>query len=372
MKQSVLRFAAQLWAMLAVLLLFVAALPAHADDGDMDEITHYTVTVDTRADGSADITYELDWNVIGGSLDEPLTWVRIGLPNSHNDNLVNLTPDTVLNVSSVDDGGSFAKVDFINAYFPPDIAATIGAQSSVHFAFQVHQSHLFLLNEDGNADYSFTPGWFDDLCVDELTIRWVALNGIQADNDSQDGNYLVWNFGPLDHGESATVHVSVPAQTAQNYSPDAAATDSEMYYDDSDQVLVFFFVLLLVIIVIALITVSVSRTNGLWNGGFGEDDPDDWYWYSNGHTHIHVARNLPPPEGYHRVPPPANFKAGGGKTRGGGAGRRSGGSDHSNHSSCACACACVSSCACACACAGGGRAGCSAKNFYKITVKKAD
>ena len=33
MKQSVLRFAAQLWAMLAVLLLFVAAaLPAHADD----------------------------------------------------------------------------------------------------------------------------------------------------------------------------------------------------------------------------------------------------------------------------------------------------------------------------------------------------
>ena len=242
MKQSVLRFAAQLWAMLAVLLLFVAAaLPAHADDGDMDEITHYTVTVDTRADGSADITYELDWNVIGGSLDEPLTWVRIGLPNSHNDSLVNLTPDTVLNVSSVDDGGSFAKVDFINAYFPPDIAATIGAQSSVHFAFQVHQSHLFLLNEDGNADYSFTPGWFDDLCVDELTIRWVALEGIQADNDSQDGNYLVWNFGPLDHGESATVHVSVPAHTAQNYSPDAAATDSEMYYDDSDQVLVFFF-----------------------------------------------------------------------------------------------------------------------------------
>ena len=191
MKQSVLRFAAQLWAMLAVLLLFVAAaLPAHADDGDMDEITHYTVTVDTRADGSADITYELDWNVIGGSLDEPLTWVRIGLPNSHNDSLVNLTPDTVLNVSSVDDGGSFAKVDFINAYFPPDIAATIGAQSSVHFAFQVHQSHLFLLNEDGNADYSFTPGWFDDLCVDELTIRWVALDGIQADNDSRTATIL--------------------------------------------------------------------------------------------------------------------------------------------------------------------------------------
>lgn len=270
------------------------------------------------------------------------------------------------------DGGSFAKVDFINAYFPPDIAATIGAQSSVHFAFQVHQSHLFLLNEDGNADYSFTPGWFDDLCVDELTIRWVALDGIQADNDSQDGNYLVWNFGPLDHGESATVHVSVPAHTAQNYSPDAAATDSEMYYDDSDQVLVFFFVLLLVILVIALITVSVSRTNGIWNGGFGEDDPDDWYWYSNGHTHIHVARNLPPPEGYHRVPPPANFKARGRKDprRWCWAAQRRFGSLQPFQLR-VCVCLCFQLCMRLRVC-GGGRAGCSTKNFYKITVKKAD
>lgn len=33
----------------------------------MDEITHYTVTVDTRADGSAISPMRLDWNVIGGS-----------------------------------------------------------------------------------------------------------------------------------------------------------------------------------------------------------------------------------------------------------------------------------------------------------------
>ena len=33
-----------------------------------------------------------------------------------------------------------------------------------------------------------------------------------------------------------------------------------------------------------------------------------------------------------------------------------------------CACACVS-CACACACAGGGRAGCSKKDFYKTNLK---
>ena len=44
----------------------------------------------------------------------------------------------------------------------------------------------------------------------------------------------------------------------------------------------------------------------------------------------------------------------------------------SNHSGCAssCACACASSCACACACAGGGRAGCSVKDFYTVKIPK--
>ena len=65
--------------------------------------------------------------------------------------------------------------------------------------------------------------------------------------------------------------------------------------------------------------------------------------------------------------PPPEFKAGGGKTRGGGVSRH-----HSNHSGCAssCACACASSCACACACAGGGRAGCSVKDFYTVKLPK--
>lgn len=32
-------------------------------------------------------------------------------------------------------------------------------------------------------------------------------------------------------------------------------------------------------------------------------------------------------------------------------------------------CACVSRCACACACAGGGRAGCSKKDFYGTNLR---
>ena len=64
----------RLWAPLVLLLVLpLLALPARADEGDLDEIANYVVTVDPRADGTADITYEIDWNVIGGSADEPLS-----------------------------------------------------------------------------------------------------------------------------------------------------------------------------------------------------------------------------------------------------------------------------------------------------------
>ena len=355
----------RLWASLVLLLVLpLLALPARADEGDLDEIANYVVTVDPRADGTADITYEIDWNVIGGSADEPLSWVKIGLPNPHNDSLENLTPDTVSDVRAMNGEGAFAKVVFTNRYYAPDVAAANGQKSNVHFAFRVHQSHLFLLNGEGGADYAFTPGWFEDLCVKQLTIRWRAVDGMTAEDGALENGYYVWTFQNLGHGERVTVSVTLPAESAAGLDPNAAAAANEMYYeeDDSGDALLIGF---LIVFVLVLMLVLLNTRRATWEGGFGEEDPDDWLWYSNGAHVIHVARTLPPPAGYHPVDPPANFRAGGGTTRGGGAGRRSG---TSNPSGCACACACVSSCACACACAGGGRAGCSAKNFYRITV----
>ena len=105
-----------------------------------------------------------------------------------------------------------------------------------------------------------------------------------------------------------------------------------------------------------------------WGGGFGSGlDPDDWFWYTNGVHTIHVARTAPPPKGYTRTDPPKNYHTGGGSSRGGGVGR------HNSGCASSCACACASSCACACACAGGGRAGCTAKDFYTYKLPhKAD
>ena len=213
--------------MAALLTAALLAPAAFADAGDYDEITNYVVTVDPRQDGSADITYEIDWKVIGGGAEDSLSWVTIGLANEYADEFENLSPDTVADVSLLTDGGSYAQVTFHDHYYAPDVAAQNGGESEVSFRFRVHQSHLFTENDDDTASFSFTPGWFDEICVDSLTVRWRNYDGFLADNHSVDGDYLVWEFGPLAHGERATVNVTVPITTAQVFDPANAMTGQE-------------------------------------------------------------------------------------------------------------------------------------------------
>ena len=351
----------------------LSAIAPYADDGDMDYIPEYLVTVDLWADGSADITYDITWQVIGGDQTDYLSWVKIGLPNAYAEDLTPLT-DTISDLQYTEDGGSYAKVVFAHRYYSPDVAAANGGESRVRFAFSVHQSHLFTRSDDGTATFEFTPGWFDDIVVEHLQVRWRSGDGFVADNTATDGDYLTWDFGPMNHGQQADIHVTVPVTTATDFDPNAALTsadysDGSDNFDDLVDILIVAGFILLVIFIIFIILAAQSPE---WEGGFGEGlDPEDWYWYTNGVHTIHVARTAPPPKGYTRTDPPKNFKPGGGSSRGGGVGRRSG-SDH--HSGCACvsscACACASSCACACACAGGGRAGCSVKDFYTYKLPR--
>lgn len=62
-------------------------LAPYADDGDLDYIPDYFVTVDLREDGSADIVYDITWQVIGGDQTDYLSWVKIGLPNAYAEDL---------------------------------------------------------------------------------------------------------------------------------------------------------------------------------------------------------------------------------------------------------------------------------------------
>ena len=346
-----------------------ADIAPYADDGDMDYIPDYLVTVDLRADGSADITYDITWQVIGGDQTDYLSWVKIGLPNAYAEDLTPLT-DTISDLQYTGDGGSYAKVVFARRYYSPEVAAQNGGESRVRFAFSVHQSHLFSLNSDGTATFEFTPGWFDDLVVEHMQVRWRSGDGFVADNSSEEDGYLIWDFGPMGHGQSANIHVTVPVTTAETFDPDAQLTAAD--YDDggmtADEMIGILTVVIGLLIFAAALIIIVGSMTPDWGGGFGSGlDPDDWFWYTNGVHTIHVARTAPPPKGYTRTDPPKNYHTGGGSSRGGGVGR------HNSGCASSCACACASSCACACACAGGGRAGCTAKDFYTYKLPhKAD
>ena len=174
----------------------------------------------------------------------------------------------------------------------------------------------------------------------------------------------------MGHGQSANIHVTVPVTTAETFDPDAQLTAAD--YDDggmtADEILGILTVVIGLLIFAAALIIIVGSMTPDWGGGFGSGlDPDDWFWYTNGVHTIHVARTAPPPKGYTRTDPPKNYHTGGGSSRGGGVGR------HNSGCASSCACACASSCACACACAGGGRAGCTAKDFYTYKLPhKAD
>lgn len=344
-------------------------LAPYADDGDLDYIPDYFVTVDLREDGSADIVYDITWQVIGGDQTDYLSWVKIGLPNAYAEDLTPLT-DTISDLQYTGDGGSYAKVVFARRYYSPKVAAQNGGESRVRFAFSVHQSHLFSLNSDGTATFEFAPGWFDDLVVEHMQVRWRSGDGFVADNTSEEDGYLIWDFGPMGHGQSANIHVTVPVTTAETFDPDAQLTAAD--YDDggmtADEMIGILTVVIGLLIFAAALIIIVGSMTPDWGGGFGSGlDPDDWFWYTNGVHTIHLARTAPPPKGYTRTDPPKNYHTGGGSSRGGGVGR------HNSGCASSCACACASSCACACACAGGGRAGCTAKDFYTYKLPhKAD
>lgn len=269
----------------------------------LDEIQLYEVTVEMRSDGTMDITYNISWKVLDSTSEGPLEWVKIGCPNSHVDELTALSRSTISKISYMSEGGgSYIRVDFDRAYQAGEV---------VRFSYSIHQAYMYVLEEDSHiCRYSFTPGWFDEIAVNKMIIRWNSINVLDSTAMDSHGDYLVWR-GQLAPGERLNASV--------RYNLDAFTTDPDQQYVEGDQNgLSVLGIVIIVIIAIAIIAflVALFSDDGSYGGGRG----------CGGTVFIH-----------------------------------SGGCAHS---SCACA-----SCACACACAGGGRAGCSLKDFYHTDLQ---
>lgn len=289
-----------------------------------DVIQNYTIYATPQADGSLDIEYRFKWTALDA--DEELTWVEIGMANEYF-TILDGCSGNIKNIKrySDDDGYCFTRIDFNKAY---------SGGETVEFYFKVNQERILATN-GVETFYEFIPGWFNYIQVKHYSFNFYKYGDIGSFNGNrQDDQWLTWE-GSLDYGEFVKMRVNYNSFDAhavkyQRFNSDGAYNGLAEDKAISTVLMVMLILMLLVVeIVIVDSYVSYSRGRGFLCG--------------YGH-HVHVYGRVNP----HYQREAAKHNA----SRGSGSGSRG----------CACACAC--------ACAGGGRAGCSQKDTYRIIKRK--
>lgn len=271
---------------------------------ELDEIQDYEIKVDLREDGTLDMVYHIEWKVLDSTSEGPLEWVKIGVPNRKIDEIRALS-DTINSIRLYESGGTYIRVDFDREYVANEV---------INFDFSFHQSYMYTIN-GSKCTYSFTPGWFDDIRVKNLTIKWNSNKQIYNNSNSKkNGEYLVWNTS-LAKGKKITAKIEYNIN-AFNFDENKQFKNAKIF---SNSISSSFMILITLIVVISIILALLTPSSYYVGRGYG---------ISSHHHHHHGPRG-----------------------------------------GCACASSCASSCACACACAGGGRAGCSKKDFYGTNLR---
>ena len=380
----------------------------------LDEILDYQVTVDVKEDATTDIIYDITWKVLDSTSEGPLEWVEIGIPNKHCNEITAISSN-IKSINTKNSSGSYAVIYFDRKYYANEI---------VKFTYKINQDYMYqVYPEEGVAEYMFTPGWFDAAAVDNLEIFWNSDKAIKIEPSSlNDGGYYHWQANlapkekfsveiqyPLDaYGFDLEQHNSNSDDSGYNYSEHSALENALFTI-----LLIFVFVFIVVICALPVVA-PIAIVYGVYKAATGlkvekakkitrtiieyyescpncggsreegkekcsycgtnmvkskqeikeEEVPeadkkildyktDGEYRYSgnpNRYVRVHVISA--PHVSYSKPAARSGFTS-----------SSRGSSHHSScaHSSCACACAC--------ACAGGGRAGCTTKDFYKTDMK---
>lgn len=360
-----------------------------------DEIINYDIVVDVNDDATLTIKYHVDWEVLESDSAGALTWVQVGIPNSHT---VSYTPlsDNISRMSITSSGGYFARIDFDRSYYKDDIAS---------FDFEIVQDYMYQVDKlsEGETVYDFTPGWFDDIKVDTISIRW---NSDKATEWSpfcaiEDG-YCYW-VSSLSAGERFSVSVTYPNDAFGFDLTKHVKEDEDNIFEVIGMLIGFVICIVFMIAPIVIIIVISRSISGYFNGAnFGNTQKKitrtkvTYYPSCQGCGAVrkegeqfctYCGRSFVQSEEIIKEEDLKNNEREALKFKNDGEFRyssspntyvrvhtsivhvpvsRTTSSHTTHHSSCAhSSCAC----ACACACAGGGRAGCTNKDFYNTDLK---
>lgn len=309
---------------LCFFILFVNGIHVHAIK-DLDRILEYDISIVPNDDATLKMKYHIKWKVLDSESEGPLTWVKIGIPNKHISQ-IKFDDEVIKKASYYSDGGAYIAIYFKQKYYEGSI---------VDFSFSFVQDYFF--TKDGrNIEYSFTPGWFPEIKVLSYRVSWSKKLGIPLYSNchSEDDNKLYWE-GSLDYNEKINVDVKYNGEIFKNanYNKQYSST----YISFGDIMTIVFVVLIIIGFIIIIYYASSRQYDGYYMyRGFTGRRHMFWMFRRRGYKKDGKKVSLPP-----------NTHNG---SHGGG---------HGGH--CACACAC--------ACAGGGRAGCSRKDFTIVDTK---
>ena len=339
--------------LLALLTALCCTVTAWAD---YDYIDRYDVTAAPNVDdGSLTITVDLTWTAL-----EELPYgqeLKIGVPNG-----------SVRDEEALTD--NIERLSFDNSYMYVYLDRAYRQGETFTFSYRWVQEYMYTLS--GNTvTFDYTPGWFDEARVGEMTLKWIDPAGLIGDltaaadaggTAAPQTGMMTITASDLGYGETMGVHaVYTDWPTVLSSDNSAVNAPNDGWYDgdeDEDTSMAGMFLTLIITIFIVWLVLRIIRgLVGGYAGGFGTRYVFvNHLWYPAGPD----GRPRPGSVGTKQRPrPPRSGGSGfGGGSRGGGFG--GGGFGGGSHCACASSCAC----ACACACAGGGRAGCSAKNLY--------
>ena len=193
----------RLFLLILCVIVLLPVMAMHAAAKDLDEILNYTITVDVNEDATLHMVYHIDWMVLDSDSEGPLEWVKIGVPNSHYSSLEGRSA-AVRRISGMNESGeTYARIDLDRAYYAGEVA---------EIEFELVQDYMYQVDmmTEGETVYRLTPGWFEDIRVDEMTVRWNAEKVLSHEPDSLvEGGYCTWTK-PLSKGEKFRVTVTYP------------------------------------------------------------------------------------------------------------------------------------------------------------------
>lgn len=315
---------------IALCFIFFNPITLNASTSNpLDEIQDYKITVNTRNDGSLDIKINIIWKVLDSTSEGPLEWVKIGVPNYHCDEITSLSS----NISDIDyysNNGSYVRIDFDKNYYINEI---------VNFSFSFHQAYMYKIDDTETiVTYSYTPGWFEEINVLNYDLYWNNTDVLEANTNDISNNYLHMS-GSMSMNQKVTINVKYNISAFPNI--DLGKQYTEDYSEPlTDKEIVIIICMLLFFIFVVTCAFLGARNADPYSAGRGFSGVNTFYYFRM-YQHLDRQGNEI------KEPTPSGT-----------------GVSHGGGGSCACACAC--------ACAGGGRAGCSRKDFYNTDLKTND